>query len=153
MIEYKTKQIQDGMKSLHPILHEVSQEMDQWCQKYDKSNLMLSETLTTLAQDTKLKRVSSSHREARALDIDVSPNGISWSKAKLIAFSNHFGPKYKHLGALSKSGVRTFLLVHDSGHGLHCHVQVGIDIVEKMKSKYPLWTYPVEKTKGKKDGN
>jgi hypothetical protein len=151
MMEYKSKYIQDGMVSVHPIIHEILKEMDSWCQKYDKSNLMISESLTTLAQDNALKRVSSSHREGRACDIDVSPHGVLWPKQKLIAFSHFFGEKYKSLGANSKLGTRTFLLVHDSGHGLHCHAQIGKDIVEKFKNTYPNWKYPVEKNKRKKD--
>lgn len=150
MIEFKTKQIQDGLKQIHPVLVEIMKEMDLWLSKHDQTDLRISETVTTLAIDQKLKRVSSTHREGRAFDIG---GVVAWRKQKLQLFAETFQNKYKHLGAINKSGSRSFMIVHDSGHGLHCHVQIGKDIVDKLKQKYPLWTYPVEKkTKEEKNG-
>jgi hypothetical protein len=142
MIQYKTKKIQEASPAMHPIMHEVMGEMSDWLIKNYNLDLSISETTTTLSMDQALKRVSATHREGRAFDI----GGVyAWNKEMLTNFATYFNDKYKQLGALSHSGIRTFLLVHDSGHGLHCHVQIGRDIVDQMKKKYPLWNYPIEK--------
>jgi hypothetical protein len=141
MIEFKTKSVEDGVKHIHPILLEVMKEMDSWLEGYDGTHLRVSETLTTQAVDQRLKRVSSTHREGRAFDV----GGVaSWSKSKLQIFAQTFADKYKHLGAVSHSGSRSFLIAKDSGHGLHCHVQIGRDIVEQFNHKYK-WNYPSDK--------
>jgi hypothetical protein len=145
MIEYKSKAIKDGMDHVHPVLIEIAREMDAWIERHLNIHLLISDSLSTLATDKRLGRVSATHREGRAFDV----GGVSnWKKQDLTLFASYFSEKYKHLGALSTKGnTRNFLLAKDSGHGLHCHVQIGRDIVEKMKTKYPNWTYPVEKAK------
>jgi hypothetical protein len=145
-IRFKDNYIQKRWPEVHPILREIAQGMDQWLHGHDKTHLMISDSVTTLAIDTKYKRVSSSHRDGRAFDIDVTPEGEkAWSKDKTFQFMSYFGEAFRKYGAKGKDGVRRFLVHHDSGRGVHFHVQIGIDVVETLRAKYPEWDKPNEK--------
>lgn len=143
-LKFKTKKIQDRFPLVHPLLQEILQDMSAWLKKKYNRDLTLSESVTTLEEDKRLKRVSTSHQEGRAVDGDVTPEDESpWSKEITNEFVVHFGKKYdKTHGALSKSGVRKCVVFHNSGHGWHLHIQIGADVVISMKDKYPLWVKP-----------
>jgi len=85
-----------------------------------KTPAIVTCSVSTQAEDTKLKRVSSSHREGRAFDLRsvvFSPSG----RAKLMKYVTE---SYGHFGAISTStGMRNVILHKNSGYGWHFHVQ------------------------------
>ena len=141
MIKFKDSFSEKGWTSIHPIMKSICESMGRWSIAYDNTPLTLTETLSTPSKDKKLKRVSPSHSEGRAVDIRTR----DWSKEKLMAFMQYFSEKFKEYGYLNKAGVRKLMIYHDSGHGAHLHVAIGLDVVAKFKNKYAEWSYPQHK--------
>ncbi len=82
---------------------------------------MVTETVTTKAEDKALKRVSDSHQEGRAFD--VSTRG--WNDWGIQEFMSSFESKYKALGAIGhKDGKPVLIVRHDTGRGDHFHIQI-----------------------------
>ena len=82
---------------------------------------VVTDAVTTIEEDQALKRVSSTHREARAFDI----SSRGWSDLQKNAFMQEFSHKYAGLGALSaKDGQPKLVYLHDAGTGEHFHFQV-----------------------------
>lgn len=81
---------------------------------------LITETVTTLEEDQKLKRVSSTHREGRAFDLRCK----DWTpelKEKFIGFFEiHFG----HLGAVREDGDVVLVVHHGVGENEHMHCQL-----------------------------
>lgn len=100
-----------------------------WCKENNIPPLVTG-ALSTAQEDKKLKRVSTSHREGRAFDL----RSRDFSETQRKDFIKHFTDKYGKLGALSASTKKPTLIVyHDSGQGLHFHVQVRKDLTDKKK--------------------
>jgi hypothetical protein len=133
---FKTKKVELRFKEVHPIQIEICKEMDKWLLNYDGSQLEITDAKTTLKEDEALNRVSSSHREGRAIDISV--NG--WDKQKVSDFCLYFSNKYHLMGAVSLSdNIRRFIVWRKHGSGAHIHTQLGHDVIIKYKDKYPLY--------------
>jgi hypothetical protein len=117
---FKTERIKARYKYLSPTSQEIAYEMGEWCEER-KIPCLITETVTTKDEDFNLKRVSASHRCARAWDISVR----GWSVQDRKDFTAHFTEKFLHLAAISTRTMEPTLIVfHDSGHGPHLHVQV-----------------------------
>jgi hypothetical protein len=84
-------------------------------------DFVITDVLSEVQEDKKLKRISSSHREGRAVDVRV--HGIS--KDFLKVFEEKFEKIYHNEAAVSlKTGQPNLILYHNSGHGDHLHIQV-----------------------------
>jgi hypothetical protein len=140
MIEFKSDEIKSGFDKLHPLVKDIVKSVGEWSMAYDKKPITLTETLSTPERDKKLKRLSPAHSQGRAVDIRT----IGMSKQKLILLMQTFSDKFKHLGYLSQSGQRRLMYYHDNGNGPHIHLAIGLDVIEKYKTKY-TWKYPVHK--------
>lgn len=81
---------------------------------------IVNDTVSTEAEDLELKRVSSTHRDARAFDLSIH----GWSLEFNIKFKEHFSEKYMDLAAVGKDGVKRLIVEHDAGTGVHIHVQL-----------------------------
>ena len=104
---------------LHPLLQMILTDASFWA--YNRGiDFVLTETVTTEAQDRKLGRVSKSHSEKRAADV----RSRDWSKKDREDFQYYLTSKYGINGALSHSGKIRLVIFHDSGHGQHFHVQL-----------------------------
>lgn len=89
--------------------------------------LVITETFTTIDEDQKLNRVSPSHREGRAFDAIPNNHDRSalWPKEKIAEFIAVFSKKYSAIAALGlKDGKPQLVVFHDTGTGLHFHVQI-----------------------------
>lgn len=82
--------------------------------------VVISDAVTTLAEDEALKRVSSTHREGRAFDISTR----GWAKDAVDECVRVFGFKYRHLAALGQDGNPRLVYFHNAGTGDHLHFQV-----------------------------
>jgi len=141
MIQFKSDEVKNGFDKLHPLVKDLVDTIDKWSIAFDKKPITLTETLSTPERDKALNRVSPAHSQGRAVDIRTS----DMSKQKIVMLMQVFTEKYKHLGYVSQSGVRRLMYFHNNGNGPHIHLAIGIDVIEKYKSKYPNWKYPVHK--------
>ena len=117
---FKTDLIKRRFEKMHPQAQELLLEMIAWAND-NGIQAIVTETATTYAEDLKLKRMSSTHREGRAFDISTK----GWSTVEIIAFQQFFEPRYGHLGATShKTGAPRLIVHHDAGTGAHFHVQL-----------------------------
>lgn len=146
MILFKTKEVEDGFNSLHPILVDIIKAIGQWSMAYDKRPITLTETLSTPERDKALNRVSPAHSQGRAVDIRTT----DMTRPKLVMLMQTFTEKYKHLGYLTQKGERRLMYYHNSGSGPHIHLAIGLDVIEKYKLSYPSWHFPVHKKQVKK---
>ena len=138
MIKFKDEFVEKGWDKIHPITRSIVESIGKWSMQYDNQPITLTETLSTPARDKKLGRVSSSHSEGRAVDIRTR----DMSKQKIIDLMQYFSEKFGHLGFLNKAGIRKLMIYHDSGHGAHLHLAIGLDIMNSARSKYPEWKSP-----------
>lgn len=125
-MQFKHEKDKELFYTLHPLLIMVIADMNLYCVNNDMP-FVITETITTLEQDAKLKRISSSHRTKRASDISVK----GWSKDNIKNFVDHFNNKYEDIASISASDlVRRLVVCHNSGYGNHCHIA--------LHSKYSL---------------
>ena len=104
---------------LHPFLILILSDMYTWC---DDKNIefVITDTISTLAEDKKLNRVSSTHRTARAVDLRVR----NWSRHEKKDFLNLFNKKYAKFAAVDTQNNPNLIVMHDSGSGFHAHIQI-----------------------------
>lgn len=132
MILFKHPKDQKNINQIHSKLQEIAKEMDAWLRSHFKIDLCITATISTIAEDTQLGRVSSSHREGRAFDVATR----TWTPTILRMFVHHFESKYSSLGAVSKTdGVRRFVVNKSHGTGPHLHIQLGKDIISKLNQQ------------------
>ena len=84
-----------------------------------QNNLPL--VITSIKSDAiKVKRVSKSHLDGRALDISIK----GWDKDDIDKFVAKMNIQYRHLAAISASDFKPRAAVyHDAGAGDHIHLQ------------------------------
>lgn len=134
MILFKHPKDEKNFSFIHPKLQEIAKEMDSWLRSHFKIDLCITATISTLAEDQQIGRVSSSHREGRAFDVAIR----TWTPSILRMFVSHFESKYSHLGAVSKTdNVRRFVVSKPHGTGPHLHIQLGKDIISNLEATKP----------------
>ena len=116
---FKTKQCFDRFSMLAPKLQEIAQDAIDYALKIGVTHPVITETVTTEAEDKALNRVSDTHRTCRAFDFRV----IDWSGEQIDAMLDYLNKKYSDIGAETSNG-RVVALYHDNGHGLHFHIQL-----------------------------
>lgn len=116
---FKTKLIADRAKYLHPITLDILTDAVQWATGHGLP-ASITETVTTAAEDQKLKRVSRSHAQGRAFDLSTR----GWDKDSIALFIKEFSAKYSDVAATGGSGKPALIVHHDAGHGDHFHVQI-----------------------------
>lgn len=127
MIKFHNEYARAGYYQISPILQSIVEEMSRWLDERDVT-MIITETLTTIKIDRMLNRVSSSHREGRAVDVSVR----NIPKSILMDFITHFSEKYNKLGAVSKDDkIRRLIVYRPHGTGPHLHIQIGKDIIVK----------------------
>lgn len=132
-MKYKTPEVGERFKDLHPLAQKIATEMDDWSVKNFGVELTLTTTCSTKAEDKLLNRESDTHRTRRAWDVrvrDLSDEHI----AKMCAYFRLLYGKY---GA-RKSGSYSELIVykpHGSGPHLHCQLNRSYALPEKNYGK------------------
>ena len=118
--EFKTDKIKDRCRYLHGELILILNDMAMWCEE-DGLPFVITDSVSTLEEDKKLNRVSTTHRTRRAVDISTR----KWPNQLILEFQEYFSEKYKYKAAVSNKTKRPELIIrHDSGHGDHFHVQI-----------------------------
>lgn len=90
-----------------------------WCIEKGVTPI-ITDTVSTLAEDMELNRVSSTHRESRAFDLSTR----GWDREIVAECVRVFNMKYRYLAALDSIGNPKLVYFHNAGHGEHLHFQV-----------------------------
>lgn len=118
-MKFKHQEDMELFFKLHPVLMVILTDMYSYC--YDNNmEFVITDTISTIEEDRKLKRVSSTHRTHRAADIRIK----NWDNLELKDFQNHFNQKYKDFASVNSSGEPRLVVIHDAGYGSHGHIQI-----------------------------
>lgn len=90
-----------------------------WCRS-KQLRCVISDAVSTKAEDDKLQRVSSTHREGRAFDLSTR----GWARETIDECIRVFGFKYRHIAAVAQDGSPRLVYFHNAGTGEHLHFQV-----------------------------
>lgn len=117
---YKNAFETNWLAELHPTTVKLICEFIEYCEEKSLP-CSITDTISTLEEDQRLKRVSDTHRTARAFDASIH----GWNDTQIQECVAHFNNKYPELGALSQDGKqRRLVYVHDAGTGMHFHFQI-----------------------------
>jgi len=120
LLEYCKPEVKSRVLYLHPVALMILCDAIYWCHDHG-INAVVSDTVSDLSEDKKLKRTSSSHRDARAWDLSTKGWGIIQKEALMQYLKN----KYKGLGAIgAETGEERLIYLHDAGTGEHLHCQI-----------------------------
>lgn len=112
--------------NLHPITAALLFYSFIWA-KQRELPFIVTDTVSTEQEDRELERVSTSHKEGRAWDLSLK----GWTHDDQTDFFIDFTDKFGHLGALTTSGERRLIVIHNNGNGYHLHFQIGIDVASE----------------------
>jgi hypothetical protein len=132
MIDFKDNQVKQRSELLHYKMVQIMIEMKYYCDSYGMP-FVVTATVSTIDEDAKLGRTSSSHRECRAIDLRT----FHWPESFVQQFIEHFTGKYYDLGAVSESDKkRRFIVDKSKTKSPHLHVQL-----DKIYSKAIAWKH------------
>ena len=108
--------------SLSPILIMIYADLYYYARSRHNVELVVTSTISTLEEDKKLGRTSSSHRQGRSLDVRTRDIDI-WIIQDIMRYINEKKAyvKYKYM---SNSGSRRLAYLHDNGNGMHMHLAI-----------------------------
>lgn len=119
-IKFKTEKEKAEFDKLKPNLVFILLDMASYfnANGYD---FVITDVLSEIQEDKKLKRISASHREGRAVDVRVRNIPDDFLKT----FEEKFEKIYQNEAAISlKTGKPNLILRHNVGAGDHLHIQV-----------------------------
>lgn len=107
-------------QSLRPKAQLIAEDMALYCFNAGVE-FIITDVMSDVAEDKRLKRVSDAHSEGRAFDFRIN----NWSKEFLDKFEKHFETIYVGWAAVSKeTGKRNLIQYHNNGNGNHGHCQI-----------------------------
>jgi hypothetical protein len=119
-VDEKRDELLEEYQHLQPQAQILAEDMGRFFQM-NGYKLILTDIISNEAEDKRLGRVSSSHREGRAWDFRT--RGLP--KDFLAIVEKRYEHLYKHWAAISKeSGKENLILYHNNGNGEHGHVQI-----------------------------
>lgn len=119
MIDFKHEEDIKLFFTLHPILQMILMDGAWWA--YERGlDYTITATVSTLKIDQELGRKSPSHREKRASDL----RSRNWPQERKVEFKKYLGDKYGEFSAVNSKGEKRLVVLHDSGHGEHFHIQI-----------------------------
>lgn len=119
MIKFKSKKDESLFYKCHPQLLMMVTDFALFWHESNR-DMVITATLSTKVEDDKLGRVSSSHREGRAVDIRIKDVPKEFINEWYI-WANK---KYKTVGAFGKDGKQSLIVLHGEGDNYHAHVQL-----------------------------
>ena len=122
MSKFKSKKDIKLFHCLHPALILVFADMSNYAFEKHGIELMVTATVSTLAEDKKLSRTSSSHRTSRALDFRTFDIPV-FVLDDIVRYINS-KPEYKKYHYLSTNGSYKLAYLHNNGNGDHGHLAI-----------------------------
>lgn len=121
MLEFKEEKHRMLFTLLNPILIQIYAELYNYAKEKHGINLVITDTVSTPAQDASLGRISTSHQEGRAIDIRTKDIDV-FIVQDLCNYINtrwHF-KKYHYM---SRSGIKRLAYYH-THRGEHIHLAI-----------------------------
>jgi hypothetical protein len=119
LFEAAKPEVADRLKYLSPAATLVLADIAMWAMQ-NELPFVITEAVTTEAEDIALKRKSDSHRTCRAFDISLR----GWPMEKAHELKRTFDFKYRQIAAIRADGTPNLIVIHDAGTGMHIHGQV-----------------------------
>jgi hypothetical protein len=120
-MKFKHEKDKELFLTLHPILIMMFSDMYYYAQLRHGVDLVVTDTVSTISEDIRLGRKSSSHRERRALDIRTKDIDVFIINDILEYINNK--PEYKRYHYERQSGGRIFAYLH-THKGEHIHAAI-----------------------------
>lgn len=131
---FKTPLVEERTNSLCDTAVEVLYFMADYC-KDRALPFVVTDSVSTPAEDKALNRVSDEHSTGRAFDLSIH----GWLELAITDFIAEFEKRYMCVAAVGKTTNQPRLIFrHNNGHGEHIHVQVGRVFGVKNPLKLPL---------------
>jgi hypothetical protein len=121
-MKFKHEKDMLSFASLHPILIMIYADLYWYTFINHNVELTVTDTISTLKEDQKLGRVSSSHRKALAIDFRTKDLD-AFVLDDIVSYINN-KEEYRNHHYLSKSGVYRLAYVHNNSNGEHCHLAI-----------------------------
>ena len=118
-IEFKTPDLLDEYQQIHPKLRIVLEDMASFVVGHGYK-FIVTDLLSELSEDKKLKRVSTSHLEGRGADVRCT----DWPLEFREKLEHYYEAKYKTWAAISKETGKENLMLYHIGTALHLHIQL-----------------------------
>lgn len=131
-MNFKHNKSRQRVKDMHPTIAMIMFLSSLWAEDRGLP-FVVTETVTTEADDRAVNRKHKTHQEGRAFDFSIkgSDGKGGWTTDDMTDYFIDMNERYGHLGAVSKStGQRSLVVFHGKGENLHGHVQVGRDVIE-----------------------
>lgn len=118
-IDFKHEKDRHRFLHLHPIALMILFHMNWWAQSRGLP-FVVTDTVTTLAEDDYLNRASDTHRTGRAFDISIR----GWSTDDIDNFMHTFKTKYNKYAAVNKHAEPVLIPAINHGNAPHFHIQI-----------------------------
>lgn len=118
-MKFKDDVVESRFSDMHQYAQDIAKEMDEWSVKNHGKELTLTATVSTIAEDKELKRVSDTHRSRRAFDVRVK----DLSETHIAELCAEFRKRYNKYGAVVNNH-RSLIVYKPHGSGPHLHVQL-----------------------------
>ena len=119
-IKFKTEVERLEFDRIKPVLKFILLDMASYFNA-NGHDFVITDVFSEVQEDRKLKRISSSHREGRAVDVRVHKIPEEFLKT----FEDKFEKIYPNEAAISsKTGKPNLIVRHNVGAGDHLHIQV-----------------------------
>jgi len=119
MIQIADNKGRERFMSISPVLMVIVAEMSLWAYRHNLP-FRINSSVSTIEEDKALRRVSTSHRTGRAVDIGLA----GWAKEDAIRFCKHFSMNYDQYAAINREGEKSLCVYGDARHQHHIHVQI-----------------------------
>lgn len=119
-MKYKFHKNRERISEMHSLILMIMMASWQWC---EENNLpfVVTDTVSTQAEDFLLNRKSTTHLEGRAFDFSVK----GWKAEDMGAYRAWAQERFKGLGAfVSLEKPDVVVDFHGEGENLHGHVQI-----------------------------
>jgi hypothetical protein len=119
-IQFKHPSLIEEYASIRPELQMIVEDIALFCKRQNQP-FIITDILSDAEKDKKLKRVSSSHSEGRAIDV----RSKDWPDEFIKRLMDYFPKRYERYAAISKeTGKPRLMYFHSNGNGDHLHLQV-----------------------------
>ena len=136
MLKFKDKKDEHLFLSLNPILIMIYADLYSYAKINHNIELVITDTISTPAEDAKLGRVSLAHQQARALDIRTK--GINtWIVVDCLEYINK-KDEYKKYHYLSHDGFNRLAYWHgDKDVNEHIHLAIHTKYARILSNEKP----------------
>jgi len=128
---FKTPEEKKRFFYLHPLVRMIAAEVEHHC-LVNKMPFIITSTVSTIDEDRRLMRESTTHLEGRAFDLST----LGMTKRFVDSLVKIFNTKYESIAAIGKDGEPKLAYFHNNGNGDHIHFQIKKDYALKPRTNF-----------------